>query len=233
MNRRINMFALCGVIVFLLTVILGIINIRDWSGVTIPALLFALWSVIALFGGLIFVETQAEKTAQLFFRVGCSITLLAYACGNYATSFLFIGFFKERSSLFFTIQFILLAAAAVLCLAFHTIAVGNKQKNRMVLSARLQIEDYVNRLNLLKAGASQETHAAVLGELAEQLRFTDMSTMVPVDSEIERTISGLQMELTKHRENQAKEKIDLLCKHLGTLISQRTFDVSAKKRGGL
>lgn len=233
MDRRIKRLALCGVIVFLLTLLLGMTNIRDWSGVTITAMLFALWSPIALVGGLIFVETQAEKTAQLFFRVGCSITIMAYGSITYVTSFLFIAFFKERVSLFFTIQLILLAATAILCIAFHIIAKGSKERTQPVLQARLQMEDYINRLNLLKDDVSQEEQAGLLGELADRLRFTDLSTLVPVDDEIDYTISSLKIELMKHSNHQSKEKIDVLFGHLNSLISQRALDVNATKRGGL
>lgn len=56
MNRRSKTILVSGVILLIATIIVSLICIDDWSGVTGWAFVTMLWSEVVLFGGLVFVE---------------------------------------------------------------------------------------------------------------------------------------------------------------------------------
>ena len=121
--------------------------------------------------------------------------------------------------------------AAVLCIMFTSIGKGIREKSDMVLSARVQVENYINKLNSLKIVPSNEAYATALGKMSDNLSFTDVSTSVPLDKEIEERISELEMELIKDSEKKSNKKIDSLYENLNYLIGRRKMDVNAAKRG--
>lgn len=55
MNRRSKTILVSGVILLIATIIVSLICIDDWSGVTGWAFVTMLWSEVVLFGGLVFV----------------------------------------------------------------------------------------------------------------------------------------------------------------------------------
>lgn len=233
MNRRSRVFTIFGIIIVILTLMLALLNIDNWSGVKALALLFALWAEIAFFGGFVLIEKLAERASKIVFGVGCRVIITFYSIIILVVSFIFMFSSNKGAIIFLTIQFVLLAFASILC--FVLIAAGKsiKEKSDEVLSSGAQVENCVNALNALKINPSNETYATILGKLAEDLRFTDVSSIVPVDYKIEKLISELEMELIKDTKKKSNEKIDSLCGSLNYLIGRRKMDVNAAKRGGI
>ena len=233
MTLRVKVLHLSGMVILIATLLIVLINTRDWSGITAAAFLFMLWSEIVLFGGLIMIERLAARTSQILLRAGGGITVAAYSVITFVVSLVYMLSFKEAARSFFTLQFILLALAAILCMAFFAIGKSTKASNDAVSNSRSFHEDHINRLNILKADPANGAYAATLGSLAEDLRFTDISTVVPVDYEFDTVLLGLERELKHPDENLGKDKIESLCLTLKGLIAKRKIEVNAAKRGAI
>ena len=130
MHRRSKVLAFSGCLILALTLILGFLNITDWSGVSVPAFVFLLWSELALFGGLLLVEVLAKQTFQVFFRAGCTVTLVFYAAAAFAAALVFLFFFPLALVPLFTIELILLGLAAILCAVFAAVGKGLQEKSQ-------------------------------------------------------------------------------------------------------
>ena len=233
MDIRSKAYRMCGIIFFVLTFLICIINIKDWSGITILAFLFMLWSEFIFFGGLDFIEKIAENSSQIIIRSGFGSTVGIYSFSSFFISLIFMLFFKHQFKIFITIQLTLLGIAAILSIVFIVIGKNVKDNDDSYLNARSEIEGYIDSLNELKIKYPNSEYAAIFGKLAEDLRFTDTSAIVNSDKEIASAISELQIELMKDSENQSKEKMDTICANLNSLIGKRKIEVNATKRGGI
>lgn len=128
MNRRGKVLIIIGALFMLVTLLVALLNIRLWEGIALPALLFLLWTELVLFGGFALVERLAEQTQQVIFRAGCGVTLVLYFILSFASSLVFLLWFTQATALFYSIQLILTALAAVLCLVFFYTGKSIKEK---------------------------------------------------------------------------------------------------------
>lgn len=131
MNRRAKVFLIIGAVSILVTLLVALINITVWDGVALPAVLFLLLAELVLFGGFALIERLAEKTAQVFFRAGCGVTLVFYFVLSCTSSLVFLFWFAQALAPFYTIQLILAALAAILCIVFFSTgkSIGEKAGN--------------------------------------------------------------------------------------------------------
>lgn len=233
MNRRSKALALSGILVLALSIALALLTIRRWDGLMITAFLFILWAELVFFGGLIAVEAMAGSTAEALFRAGDGAVIAVYSGLSLIVSFLFL-FSGSRSVVpLISIQLILLVGRIILFFVVRSVGKGVKDKNSAVLNAVGRIEGLAGRLNALAAGTEDARHSDRLNRLAEELRFTDVSTSVALDDDIEAAISALETVPQSGGGGQAKEEIDRLCRELDSLIAKRKAAVAAAKRGGI
>ncbi|MDL2310751.1 hypothetical protein LJC13_02090 [Peptostreptococcaceae bacterium OttesenSCG-928-C18] len=229
MKNRIKLISSIGAIVLALTLILGFINIKDWSGINLVAFLFILLAEIILFAGFILVELSSAKTEQIAYRSGMYIAITIYSLATIAVSLFYMIFTEKSINSFWTIQLILLAILLMICLALYNTSKSFRQKDEKVLFAVAKIEEYVGRLNILSGNNSDKTYGLKLKKIAEDLQFTDVSTTVSADNEIGDSISLLEENLAK--EEVKEEDIEELLNKMSSLIDRRKMEVSASKRG--
>lgn len=233
MNHRIRMLALSCALVLVLSVIIALLNVREWHGLTTAAFLFALWAEIALFGGLIAIERMAKSTAQVLFRSGNGLIVTAYSLITFAVSITCMLSLIQSARLFFTIQLVLLGAGILLFSVFFSVGKSVKTKSDRILDADGKMESCIDRLRNMAEAAHENDIAAVLKQSAENLKFTDLSASVPTDAEMEALLSALEAECMKEEPALSTDKMEELCRKLNAVIAKRKTEVAAMKRGGI
>ena len=228
MKRRSIILATSGAIIVFATVIISLLCIKDWSGLTKGAFCAILWSEIAFFGGAIFVEYAARKTEQVITRSALYSTLSCYAVTNMIVSTLCIACFRQAVTAYAVTEVVLLAIAAVVIVVSLSASKGVYQASEGTRNQLAAVEALIARLDKLAAASAYQAYSAALKKLSEDLRFTDMTVSAPEDSGIEQAISAIEME---GGNEDSSETIKANLVRINTLINQRKLTVSAAKKG--
>lgn len=230
MNRRSKTILVSGVISLIATIIVSLICINDWSGLTGWAFVTMLWSDVALFGGLVFVEWSAEKSGQIITRSSLYAIIVAYAIINFLISIFYMTLAKEAATSFAVVQVVILAVASVGIVISLAASKGVQISNEHTAKAVENAEAMIERLNKLALCPEYERFASVLKNASEDLRFTDISKSVAEDAEISNVISTIEVEIGSTDES-TYERVKTALVHLNTLISQRKISVNAINKG--
>ncbi len=231
MNRRSKTLLILGGIVILVTIIISILCIKDWSGLTPFTFAVMLWAEAVLFAGLVVVENIVENTEQVMLRSSYTVLLTIYSATSFIVAIIFLIGFKQAIIAFSIIQLLLLAAIAIVLIVFYTASKGVGNANQRTMAAVVKTDNLINRLNKMAVSDEGKKYASTLSKLSDDLRFTDTSSIAPEDEDIDCAASIIEMELVKPTEEVSDDKIrDCLLK-LNSLIAQRKLSVSAGKKG--
>ncbi|WP_100065484.1 hypothetical protein [Miniphocaeibacter massiliensis] len=232
MNSRVKVLSISGILIMLLTITLGFLNIEEWNNTNIVSFIFILLAEIIFFGGFILVEKTYNDFSKTFYRGITFSVITLYTLATIITSLVFIIFTEKAFRSLLTIQLIILAIFLIAFITVYSISKKLKDSDEKILGSTSRIENYINRLNLLKSQDSSKPYSLRIKKLAEDLRFTDISTTVLADDDIELVISKLEEELNKDEDLSEKE-IELLCSKISNLIERRKLEVHSLKRGGI
>lgn len=230
MNKRSKSIFLSGCIVLAATIMVSMLCIKDWSGLTGLAFSTMLLAEIVFFAGFISVEWIAEKTEQVIARSAVYTLVCAYAAANILVSILYIVFFKEKVTSFAVIQVVLLAAAAIAVIVSLTAGKSIYESNDNTMKAVINVEALIERLNQLAVSPACTDFSSSLRKLSDDLRFTDISKSVQEDADISDVISAIEIE-SGHSSEHTFETIKTALIRLNSLIEQRKLTVSASKKG--
>lgn len=230
MNRRSKTILVSGVILLIATIIVSLICIDDWSGVTGWAFVTMLWSEVVLFGGLVFVEWFSEKSEQIITRSSHYVIIAAYAVINFLISIFYMTLLKEATTFFAVVQVVILAVASVGIVISLAASKGVQRSNEHTVKAVENAEEMIERLNKLALCPECDRFASTLKKMSDDLRFTDISKTVAEDTEISNVISTIEVEIGNTDEG-TYEKIKMALVRLNTLILQRKISVNAVNKG--
>ncbi len=231
MKKGLGILPIIGALVVALTLVLGLLNIKFWSILTITSFIFIIVAEIILFGGLFFIKKSSDDKERIVYYSGATVITFVYTIASIIVSVLFIKLPSLVLSAYLSIQIILLVVYIILFIVMFSLAKKFKEQDDKVLSAVSQIESYINRLSILKSDNSNKPYALTFKKLAEDLRFTDISTAVSVDGKIDDTISNLESELEKNEDELSESEIERLSDELDSLIKERKIEVNSTKRG--
>ncbi len=233
MNRRSKALLLSGIIAIFTTVFILVLCIKDWSGITPLASIYIVFAEAILFGGAILIERIASTAEQLIVRVSFYLQLLCYSAISIAISLIFMARYKHDFTLFLVLQLLLLSTAIILLIVMLFTGKAVKSFKEETMTAVIELDGLIARLNTLSASESAKAYSKALKKLAEDLRFTDTSTLVTSDAQIDRVISELQLELNKETEAQRSEFIEHDISLLNSLIAKRKVEVSSIRKGNI
>lgn len=133
------------------------------------------------------------------------------------------GILTTLLAVFIAVALIALMVLAV-CLALRHIKSSNA-----ALKATTQLMDQrVARLKALAATCEDSELAQQIERVADDLRFSDSSVSMPIDSKIDESIGGICESLKKNGEVRAIGELD----ELSSLVARRRTETSCVKRGG-
>lgn len=230
MNRRSKTILLSGIIAVIATIIIALVCIDDWTGLTGWAFATMLWSELVFVGGLVFVEWVAKRTEQIVTRSTVYTVATAYAVINFIVSIPYIAFFKEANTSFVVIQTVLFAVAAIAIVISLSASKGISNANEKTMKSVANAEALIERLDKLAKNPNCENFSSTLKKVSEDLRYTDISATVSEDAEINEVISAIEIEIADSSENTA-ENIKASLIRLNALVAQRKISASATKKG--
>lgn len=227
LNRRTTVLSLTGIIIFIATILIYVISgrslffLHSWIG-----FIFLLISEIIFFAGLIGIEYLSKTREQIIIRAGGGTVIVIYSLLAFALSFVFMRMPFWSINKFLSVQILMFAVAFVLVLVFIYTSKSVSLDSVQILSAQAKIKEMEDRLKLL---AAEKVYGKQIGELAEGLRFSDVTAVVEADTQIEEDIKELELELSK--EEYDGKKIEELIQGISMSIKERKIQVRNRKPG--
>lgn len=232
MKKRVSTILISGIVILILTNFIFFIVTNERELVTWVSFFFLLLTEIILSGGLILIEYLENKVSAIVMRAGFGSSLVICSIISMITSLFYIMSEEESVRPILTIQAMLLAIIIVLFFVFYTTAGRVKASSSKVINATERVSSFVDKINHLSQDVNNYKYEKQLTKIAEDLRFTDTSTSVSCDNEIERKLASL--ELTLFKEDESKDiEISKLLQDMFLLINKRKIEVNSTKVGGI
>ncbi len=227
-RKRMFAFGQSGIIVLLCTIIiLALTGKADSNTSALLGKIFLLYSEIILFSGLIGIEYAAGKGSQIITRAGCGVILTAYSAIVFLSSIIYIFMNTNDYAGFLIFELVLLTLAAIFSLVFYMIAKSEKERSTNVLYAVATISNLADRLKLL---TTNKKYGRQLEKLAEDLQFSDTSSIVESDTKIEALITKIETALS---EDNYAEDVSEYINSIADLIKKRKIQIRNVKMGGI
>jgi len=232
MKKRVNTILISGIVMLILTNFIFFIVTNERELVTWVSLIFLLLAEIMLFGGLILIEYLANKVSPIVMRAGFGSSLIICSIISMIASLFYIMSENESVKPILIIQAVLLAIIIILFFVFYTASGSVKASSNKVINTTIRVSSFVDKLNHLSQDVNNDKYEKQLAKIAEDLRFTDTSTSVSCDNEIERKLARLELTLLKEDESKDIEIFKLL-EDMLLLINKRKIEVNSTKVGGI
>jgi hypothetical protein len=232
MKKRVNTILISGIVVFMLTSFIFFIATNERELVTWVSFCFLLLTEIILFGGLILIEYLATKVSPIVMRAGFGSSLVICSIISMIVSMFYIVSENESVKPILIIQAILLAIIIILFFVFYTTSGSVKVSSDKVINTTIRISSFIDKLNSLSKDGNNDKYKKQLTKIAQDLSFSDISTSVSCDSEIERKLASLELTLLKEDESKDTE-ISKLLEDMVLLINKRKFEIKNTKVGGI
>lgn len=229
MKRREKAFSISGILVILVTILLFFITTQERTTITWLGFCFLIIAEIVFFGGMIFIEKSAKELSQIIVRSGLGSTITIYAIASIIVSLVYMNFFRDSIISFCVIQILLLAISMILGIVFYTSGKSTRSNDAMINDASAMINKMLSKMKLLM---SNKEYKNDLEKLYDSLRFSDTSTLVKADYELDDKIQDLESVFSNDDENK-NEKIDTLLNNISELINRRKSEVMESKRGSI
>lgn len=230
MYRRSIIILISGAITLMASIIIFLLSIKDWSGVTSLAVVAIVWSELVFFGGLTFVEWISKKVEQLIIRPSMYFIIAVYTGINILISILYMMLFKWFVIRFIIIEIALLVIAIIFTLISILSASSVRNSNEYTMKSVANMENIILMLDKLAISPECNDFATTIKKLKENLKFTDISKIVPEDKEIVEVVGDIET-LISCKDETRNEKINKNLSILDALIAKRKIAVQSIQKG--
>lgn len=230
MYRRSIIILISGAITLMASIIIFLLSIKDWSGVTSLAVVAIVWSELVFFGGLTFVEWISKKVEQLIIRPSMYFIIAVYTGINILISILYMMLFKWFVIRFIIIEIALLVIAIIFTLISILSASSVRNSNEYTMKSVANMENIILMLDKLAVSPEYNDFATTIKKLKENLKFTDISKIVPEDKEIVEVVGDIET-LISCKDETRNEKINKNLSILDALIAKRKIAVQSIQKG--
>ncbi|MBS5931795.1 MAG: hypothetical protein KIC94_02875 [Clostridiales bacterium] len=234
MKNRNNAISIIGVTLVIFTAILFALLTEDRTRTMFICLGFIVGAEIVFFGGLLLIEYLSRTTSQIILRTVCGITLSIGSLASILVSCTYIG--RDADSLrgFYSWQLIIwVLAIAVLTIGYFTASSVNNSDSR-TMNAVMTLAVVVDQLTTLSDDSRNTKYADQLKKIADELRYSDTSSLVPSDELIQNAVAKLEVVFVQeYGEDEKDNEIKSLLSEMLVLISRRKQEVKFTKAGGI
>lgn len=232
MNRREKAISISGFLIILLTVLLFFTLTKYRFIITWLGFIFILLSEAVLFSVLMIIEFYSKQTSEIIWRNGAGFAAVLYSIVSIAISLFYMITLKRSMMLFLALQFALLIVMIIAVIVFYTTAVSAKNNDDKVLSSVNRINAIIDRIDFIRKDEKNSEYSKSLDKVYEELRYSDISTSVPSDNELEAKLSELEIGLLKEDENK-NDVVAGIIEEILKAISKRQIEVRSMKTGGI
>lgn len=234
MKNRNNAISIIGVTLVIFTAILFALLTEDRTRTMFICLGFIVGAEIVFFGGLLLIEYLSKTTSQIILRTVCGITLSIGSLASILVSCIYIGRDVDSLRGFYSWQLIIwVLAIVVLTIGYFTASSVNNSDSR-TMNAVMTLAVVVDQLTTLSDDSRNTKYAGQLKKIADELRYSDTSSLVPSDELIQNAVAKLEVVFVQeYGEDEKDNEIKNLLSEMLVLISRRKQEVKFTKAGGI
>lgn len=234
MKNRNNAISIIGVTLVIFTAILFALLTEDRTRTMFICLGFIVGAEIVFFGGLLLIEYLSKTTSQIILRTVCGITLSIGSLASILVSCIYIGRDVDSLRGFYSWQLIIwVLAIVVLTIGYFTASSVNNSDSR-TMNAVMTLAVVVDQLTTLSDDSRNTKYADQLKKIADELRYSDTSSLVPSDELIQNAVAKLEVVLVQeYGEDEKDTEIKNLLSEILVLINRRKQEVKLTKVGGI
>lgn len=234
MKNRNNAISIIGVIVVIFTGILFALLTKDRTTSMFICLGFIVGAEIVFFGGLLIIEYLSRTTSQIILRTVCGITLGVCSLASVLVSCVYMGRDVDSLRWFYSWQLIIWVLAIVVITIGYFTASSVKNSDTKTMKAVVTLTNVVNLLTSLSVDSRNTKYAEQLKKIADELRYSDTSSIVPSDELIQNAVAKLELALIQeYGEDEKDSEIKNLLSEMSVLINRRKQEVKLAKVGGI
>lgn len=234
MKNRNNAISIIGVTLVIFTAILFALLTEDRTRTMFICLGFIVGAEIVFFGGLLLIEYLSKTTSQIILRTVCGITLGIGSLASILVSCIYISRDVDILRGFYSWQLIIwVLAIVVLTIGYFTASSVNNSDSR-TMNAVMTLAVVVDQLTTLSDDSRNTKYADQLKKIADELRYSDTSSLVPSDELIQNAVAKLEVVFVQeYGEDEKDNEIKNLLSEMLVLISRRKQEVKLTKVGGI
>lgn len=234
MKNRNSAISIIGVIIVVFTGILFALLTEDRRTSMFICLGFIVGAEIVLFGGLLTIEYLSRTTSQIIVRTVCGITLGVGSIASILVSCIYMGRDVDSLRGFYSWQLIIWVLAIIgITIGFFT-ASSVKASDTRTMNTVMTLTLVTDQLTSLSDDSRNTKYADQLKNIADELRYSDTSSLVPSDELIQNAVAKLEVVLVQeYGENKKDTEIKNLLSEILVLINKRKQEVKLTKVGGI
>ena len=234
MKNRNSAISIIGVIIVVFTGILFALLTEDRRTSMFIYLGFIVGAEIVLFGGLLTIEYLSRTTSQIIVRTVCGITLGVGSIASILVSCIYMGRDVDSLRGFYSWQLIIWVLAIIgITIGFFT-ASSVKASDTRTMNTVMTLTLVTDQLTSLSDDSRNTKYADQLKKIADELRYSDTSSLVPSDEPIQNAVAKLEVVLVQeYGEDEKDTEIKNLLSEILVLINKRKQEVKLTKVGGI
>lgn len=234
MKNRNSAISIIGVILVVFTGILFALLTEDRRTSMFICLGFIIGAEIVFFGGLLTIEYLSRTTSQIIVRTVCGITLGVGSLASILVSCIYMGRDVDSLRGFYSWQLIVWVLAIIgITIGFFT-ASSVKASDTRTMNAVMTLTLVTDQLTSLSDDSRNTKYADQLKKIADELRYSDTSSLVPSDELIQNAVAKLEVVLVQeYGEDEKDTEIKNLLSEILVLINRRKQEVKLTKVGGI
>ncbi len=226
--KKIRVSSIIGLIFFFATILIFLLAQPPIISSTIIGLLFLLYSEIVFFVGITVIEYWASKSSNVMSHAGLTTTLAGYSVIVFISSIIHMTTHIINNRGFLIAQIILFVVATTIILIIATFSKRKSFSDSKINDAIAITQDYINELTLIQEKAENKN---AIHDIIEKIQYSDRSSIVDADSEIELAIESLKHLVApdEYNEDEFNQEVN----DLNLLIKKRELQLKSLKQGGM
>lgn len=234
MKNRTSAISIIGVVLVVFTGILFALLTEDRRTSMFICLGFIVGAEIVFFGGLLAIEYLSRTTSQIIVRTVCGIILGVGSLASILVSCIYMG--RDIDSLrgFYSWQLIIWVLAIIGITIGYFTASSVKTSDTRTMNAVMTLTNIFDQLTSFSDDSRNTKYADQLKKIADELRYSDTSSLVPSDELIQNAVAKLEVVLVQeYGEDEKDSEINNLLSEILVLINRRKQEVKLTKVGGI
>lgn len=234
MKNRTSAISIIGVVLVVFTGILFALLTEDRRTSMFICLGFMVGAEIVFFGGLLAIEYLSRTTSQIIVRTVCGIILGVGSLASILVSCIYMG--RDIDSLrgFYSWQLIIWVLAIIGITIGYFTASSVKTSDTRTMNAVMTLTNIFDQLTSFSDDSRNTKYADQLKKIADELRYSDTSSLVPSDELIQNAVAKLEVVLVQeYGEDEKDSEINNLLSEILVLINRRKQEVKLTKVGGI
>lgn len=234
MKNRTSAISIIGVVLVVFTGILFALLTEDRRTSMFICLGFIVGAEIVFFGGLLAIEYLSRTTSQIIVRTVCGIILGVGSLASILVSCIYMG--RDIDSLrgFYSWQLIIWVLAIIGITIGYFTASSVKTSDTRTMNAVMTLTNIFDQLTSFSDDSRNTKYADQLKKIADELRYSDTSSLVPSDELIQNAVAKLEVVLVQeYGEDEKDSEINNLLSEILVLINRRKQELKLTKVGGI